>query len=132
MLSDKFREKNIVKIMMYSNSRNLHLSPYTRSNNRNHFGRYIISIVYHCTRLTPAHRHRVDVSPNVTSLQNVNVLNKNEKMNGWIDNLDSTSFSTVFQSYQDDRRIIMKGCVQGTPFMIEKISASGGDRTRDR
>ena len=25
---------------------------------------------------------------------------------------DFTSFSTVFQSYQDDGRLIMKGCVQ--------------------
>ena len=35
---------------------------------------------------------------------------------------DFTSFSTVFQSYQDDGRIIMKGCVQCNPFTVEKIS----------
>ena len=35
---------------------------------------------------------------------------------------DFTSFSTVFQSYQDDGKLIMKGCVQGTPFTVEKIS----------
>ena len=34
---------------------------------------------------------------------------------GWMDRwmpCDFTSFSTVFQSYQDDVRMIMKGCVQ--------------------
>ena len=28
---------------------------------------------------------------------------------------DFTSFSTVFQSYQDDGRMILKGCVQWNP-----------------
>ena len=28
---------------------------------------------------------------------------------------DFTSFSTVFQSYQDEKRLIMKGCVQWNP-----------------
>ena len=28
---------------------------------------------------------------------------------------DFTSFSTVFQSYQDDGQMIMKGCVQWSP-----------------
>ena len=32
-------------------------------------------------------------------------------MDGWM-TCDFTSFSTVFQSYQDDERLIMKGCVQ--------------------
>ena len=32
-------------------------------------------------------------------------------MNGWMA-CDFTSFSTIFQSYQDDVRVIMKGCVQ--------------------
>ena len=32
-------------------------------------------------------------------------------MDGWMI-CDFTSFSTVFQSYQDDERLIMKGCVQ--------------------
>ena len=35
---------------------------------------------------------------------------------------DLTSFSTVFQSYQEGGRMIMKGCVQCIPFMTEKIS----------
>ena len=33
------------------------------------------------------------------------------RMDGWM-NCDFTSFSTVFQSYQDDGRLIMKECVQ--------------------
>ena len=33
-------------------------------------------------------------------------------MDGWM-TCDFTSFSTVFQSYQDDGQMIMKGCVQG-------------------
>ena len=33
-----------------------------------------------------------------------------KKDNGWM-TCDLTSFSTVFQSYQDDKRTIMKGCV---------------------
>ena len=36
-------------------------------------------------------------------------------MDGWMDGwmtCDFTSFSTVFQSYQDDIWMIMKGCVQ--------------------
>ena len=32
-------------------------------------------------------------------------------MDGWM-TWDFTSFSTVFQSYQDDRRLKMNGCVQ--------------------
>ena len=32
-------------------------------------------------------------------------------MDGWM-TCDFTSFTTVFQSYQDDERLIMKGCVQ--------------------
>ena len=35
---------------------------------------------------------------------------------------DFTSFSTVFQSYQDDVRMIMKAVCNGTPFMVENIS----------
>ena len=37
-----------------------------------------------------------------------------------------TSISTVFQSYQDDGRVIMKGCVQGNPFTVEKTSPRAG------
>ena len=36
-----------------------------------------------------------------------------------------TSFSTVFQSYQDDGRLIMKGNVHGTPFMVEILPQVG-------
>ena len=35
-------------------------------------------------------------------------------LDGWM-TCDFTSFSTVFQSYQDDGRMIMKGCVQWNP-----------------
>ena len=37
---------------------------------------------------------------------------------GWMDGCmtcDFTFFSTVLQSYQDDERLIMKGCVQWNP-----------------
>ena len=33
------------------------------------------------------------------------------QLDGWMI-CDFTSFSTVFQSYLDDRRMIMKGCMQ--------------------
>ena len=36
---------------------------------------------------------------------------QHSKMNGWM-TCDLTSFSTLFQSYQDDERLIMKGCMQ--------------------
>ena len=36
---------------------------------------------------------------------------KHSKMDGWM-TCDVTSFSTVFQSYQVNERLIMKGCVQ--------------------
>ena len=41
------------------------------------------------------------------------------------------SFSTVFQSDQDDGQMIMKDCVQWNPFTIGKILASGKAQTRD-
>ena len=40
------------------------------------------------------------------------------KVDGWMDGWmtgNFTSFSTVFQSYQDDGRVLMKGCVQWVP-----------------
>ena len=43
---------------------------------------------------------------------------------GWMDEwmtCDFTSFLTAFQSYQNDVRMIMKGCVQWN-FTAEKIS----------
>ena len=46
-------------------------------------------------------------------------------MDGWI-TCAFTSILTVFQSYQDDGRMIMKGCVQWTPFTLEKISPRAG------
>ena len=36
------------------------------------------------------------------------------------------SFSTVFQSNQDDGGMIMKGCVQWTLFTVEKNSPRAG------
>ena len=39
---------------------------------------------------------------------------------------DFTSFSTVFQSYQDDGQLIIKGCVQWNPFTVEKSSPRAG------
>ena len=43
---------------------------------------------------------------------------------------DFTSFSTVFQSYQDDWRLIMKGCVQWNFVNGREDFASSGDQTR--
>ena len=37
-----------------------------------------------------------------------------------------TSFSTVFQSYQDDERLIIKDCVQWNPLTDERISTRAG------
>ena len=45
---------------------------------------------------------------------------------------DVTSFLIVFQSYRDDRMVIRKDCVNGTPFAFRRSSASSGPRTRDR
>ena len=43
-------------------------------------------------------------------------------MDGWV-TCDFTSFSTVFQSYQDDERLIMKQAVcNGTTLRVENIS----------
>ena len=43
---------------------------------------------------------------------------------------DFTSVSTVFQSYQDDGRLLMKGCVQWNSTYGGEDLASSGDRTR--
>ena len=40
---------------------------------------------------------------------------------------DFMSFSTVFQSYQDDGRAILKGCMHGTMFMFQMILISSRD-----
>ena len=42
-----------------------------------------------------------------------------QRMDAWV-TCDFTSFSTVFQSYQDDGRMIMKGCVQWNPVYDRK------------
>ena len=43
---------------------------------------------------------------------------------------DFTSFSIVFQSYQDDGRLIMKGCVQWNVVYSSEDFATSGNRTR--
>ena len=43
---------------------------------------------------------------------------------------DFTSFSTVFQSYQDDDRLIIKGCAQWNPVYGCEEFASSAARTR--
>ena len=39
---------------------------------------------------------------------------------------DFTPFLTVFQSYQDNEGLIMKGCVQWNPFTVGKILPQWG------
>ena len=51
------------------------------------------------------------------------------KTDGWMI-CDFTSFSTVFQSYQDDVRLIRKSCVQRNSVYDLEDFASSGDRTR--
>ena len=46
-------------------------------------------------------------------------------MDGWMI-CNFTSFSTVFQSYQDDRWMIMNDSCNGTLFTVEKISPRAG------
>ena len=55
---------------------------------------------------SPTNKEHVARSQLVTSRTNVTLHG-----DGWMI-CDFTSFSTVFQSYQDDGRLIMKGCVQ--------------------
>ena len=43
---------------------------------------------------------------------------------GWMDDFDFMSFSTVFQSYQDNGQVI-KGCMQWNPVYDLKNPASG-------
>ena len=50
-------------------------------------------------------------------------------MDGWL-TLDFTAFSTVFQSYQDDGMLIMKGCVQWNTIYSSEDFTSSRDRTR--
>ena len=49
-------------------------------------------------------------------------------MNGWM-TCDFTSFVTVFQSYQDDVWVKMRGCVQWNSFYGWKDFTSSEDRT---
>ena len=39
---------------------------------------------------------------------------------------DLTSFSTIFQSYQDDGQMLMKGLHNGTLVTVKKISPQAG------
>ena len=48
---------------------------------------------------------------------------------GWMDDLNLTSFSTVFQSYQDDGQMIMKGCM--LLFTVDKNLPRAGAQTLD-
>ena len=50
-------------------------------------------------------------------------------LDGWM-TCDFTSFSTVFQLYQDDGRLIMIGCVHWSSVYGREDFASSGDRTR--
>ena len=43
-----------------------------------------------------------------------------------IDDLQFTSFLTEFQSYRDDRRVIIKGVCNGIPFTAEKFPSLVG------
>ena len=56
---------------------------------------------------------------------------------GLMDVLRFYVFSTVFQSYQDERNVVMKGSVQWNPLYSQKdirlkISVSSEPRTQDR
>ena len=56
-----------------------------------------------------------------------------QKMDGWM-TCNFTFFSAVFQSYQDDERVIMKSCahVQWNPNYGREDFALGRARTLDR
>ena len=47
-------------------------------------------------------------------------------MFGWMSDFRFTSFFTVFQSFQNDGWVIMKGCIQWNP-----LYAFSGSRIRD-
>ena len=49
-------------------------------------------------------------------------------MDGWM-TCEFTFFSTVFKSYQDDGRVIMKGCVQWNSVYCGEDFVSSGDQT---
>ena len=52
--------------------------------------------------------------------------------NRWMNDLLFYVPFSRFQSNQDNGQVIMKGCVHGLPFTIEKISALGGTRIQNR
>ena len=51
-------------------------------------------------------------------------------IDGWMTR-NLMSFPSAFQSYQDDGQMIIKGCVDGNPFIVEKISRGGRAKTWD-
>ena len=56
-------------------------------------------------------------------------------MDGWMDGWMTCNFtplSIVFQSYQDNGQMIMKGCVQWMPVYSLENFASSGAQTWDR
>ena len=60
-------------------------------------------------------------SQKVVSLCNMKVYPLLLKMAGWMDDLQFYILLTVFQSYQDDEKVIMKAVCNGTSFTIGKI-----------
>ena len=58
-------------------------------------------------------------------LRSVGLKSHPKDEDGWM-TCNFTYFSTVFQSYQDDGRMKMKGCVSGTLFAVEKNSPRAG------
>ena len=68
------------------------------------------------------------ITPSVVVSHVLGQLVSFQRMDGWM-TCDFTSFSTVFQSYQDDGRMIMKRCVQWSSVYIWEDFASSGDGT---
>ena len=58
--------------------------------------------------------------------------NLNDSMDGCMDELRFYVRSTIFQSYQDDERLIMKSCVQWNPITVEKKIPRVGLKLGDR
>ena len=55
---------------------------------------------------------------------NIDLNTVNKYADGWMTS-DLTSFSTVFQSYQDDGWIMMKAVCNRTPFTVESLPRAG-------
>ena len=64
----------------------------------------------------------------ITSFSTVFQSYQNDIKDGWC---DFTSFFIVFQSLQEHVWVIMKAVCKGTPFTIEKIHVSSRFRNRD-